>query len=180
VSLGEAVKDLAVALEQFLGAGSEVVVGADPFDLRRECVDDELVDAVTAHSGHGLCVIGEIVGQPDGGLLCHDITMRFGELLQFTSAYRRRCGATSGEREPSSRTDSYQPNETSQVGVRDEHHASVRRPVDVPLADGPALCALLAPEPVRLRQFRARPIRRSPSFELPRVGPVQRHDTLAG
>ena len=36
---------------------------------------------------------------------------------------------------PSSRIDSYHPNETSQVGPRDERLASVGRPVDVPLSD---------------------------------------------
>jgi hypothetical protein len=49
-------------LEQLLGAGGEVVVGADSFDLGGERVDHELVDAVAANAGNG--VAGEIVGQP--------------------------------------------------------------------------------------------------------------------
>ena len=51
-----------VVVEQLLGAGGEVVVGADTFDLGSECVDDELVDAVASHSGNSLGVVGEVVG----------------------------------------------------------------------------------------------------------------------
>lgn len=52
-----------------LGAGGEVLVGADAFDLGGECVDDESVDAAASNPGDGLVVVGEVVGQPDGGLL---------------------------------------------------------------------------------------------------------------
>ncbi len=76
------VEDLPVALEQSVCSWGEVVVGTDSFDLGGERVDDELVDAVASDSGDSLGVVGEVVGQAHGRLLCHDLMI---SRLQLTN-----------------------------------------------------------------------------------------------
>jgi hypothetical protein len=48
-----------------------------------------LVDAVTADSGHRFRIVGEVIGQPHGRLLCHDIM-----ISRCQAAKRRTLGAT--------------------------------------------------------------------------------------
>ena len=50
-----------------------MTIGADSFDLGGEGINDELVDAVASDASNSLCVVGEVVGQPNSGLFCHDI-----------------------------------------------------------------------------------------------------------
>jgi len=70
---GEAFQRFSVAVEEPLGAAGEVLVLADPFDLGFEGVDDESVDAGAFDPGDGFGAVGEVFGEPNGGLLSHGV-----------------------------------------------------------------------------------------------------------
>jgi len=72
-SSAEALEEFLVAFDESLGAGGEVFVGSDTFDLGCERVNDELVDAVASNARNGFGFVGEFVGQAYSGLLRHDI-----------------------------------------------------------------------------------------------------------
>lgn len=67
-SLRQALEELVVAFEEALGPLGEDLVGAYAVDLCRERVDDELVHAGALHARHRLCIVGELLGQPDVSL----------------------------------------------------------------------------------------------------------------
>jgi hypothetical protein len=53
----------------------EVLVGAHPIDLGGQRVHNQLVHARTLDSRNGLRLVGEVLGEVHGGLLCREVMM---------------------------------------------------------------------------------------------------------
>jgi len=73
-SLGQAVEDLPVALDETAHEAHELLVVSNPVDLGLERVEDQLVDAHTAGASEDLSGVRKVFGESDGGRLSrHDV-----------------------------------------------------------------------------------------------------------
>ena len=64
--MGEALDQLLVPFEQFLGAGGEVLVCPNTGDLGGQRVHDQRIDAGPLDSRHRFGLLGQLVGESDG------------------------------------------------------------------------------------------------------------------
>ena len=61
----EAVKNLAIALEQSFGSLNKVFIGSYTLDLRRQRIADQLIHTDATYPCDSLCVVRQVIGQSD-------------------------------------------------------------------------------------------------------------------
>src|SRR5580704_14248540 len=94
-SPAESVQQYLVSLQEPGGSSREVLVLANAGELGDQRLDDEGVDAGAVDPGNRLRLLGELLGEPYGRLLCHDhMISRFHDVTRCFAGPRPDRGTT--------------------------------------------------------------------------------------